>query len=333
MASYNVLVLTDHRGHSDQNSIYALISEMNNHPQCITVDIASRGLEKNNGFFKNMDPEALFGVRVGTDFQYTEDGTYFSEGLSPLNIGDYDIVFMRLPRPITDEWLLWLESNKGQAVIVNNPKGIIKTSSKEYLLSIPEICPTIRKINTIQDAIDYSLEYPIVLKPLREYGGKGIVKIIGNKVYEGDISHDRDTYLASIQDAIVTDGYIGMKYLKNVSQGDKRILVVGGEIMAASLRLPPEGSWLCNVSQGGQSVHAEVTSEEKEMIQSISPQLIQEGILIYGADTLVDDNGKRILSEINTLSIGGFPQAQAQSGRPIIKLTIDKIFEYADEYK
>ncbi len=333
MTKYKVLVLTDHSGHSDQNSIYSLVSEMNEHKQCKSIDIASRGIENNIPFFKEMDAEQLHGVRLGDDFQYTDEGSYFSRGLKQLHLDDYDIIFMRLPRPISDEWLLWLESNKGNAIIINNPKGIIKTSSKEYLLSIPEVCPTIKKIKSIQDAIDFSTHQPIVLKPLREYGGKGVVKIDGAKIYEGDIEHDRDTYLKSIENTIVTDGYIGMKYLKNVSQGDKRILVVGGEILAASLRLPKEGSWICNVSQGGQSVHTEITPEEKYIIETISPQLIQEGILIYGADTLVDDDGKRVLSEINTLSIGGFPQAQAQSGKPIIKLTIDKIFEYADEYE
>lgn len=333
MTRYNVLVLTDHRGHSNQNSIYALINEMRNHQQCNCIDIASRGFKNNDGFFTDMDSDSIYGTRVGADFQYTDNGNSFSQGLIPLNLGEYDIIFMRLPRPISDEWLLWLEDNKGETVIINNPKGIIKTSSKEYLLSIPEVCPTIRKINSIQDALDFSAMHPIVLKPLREYGGKGVVKIDGNKIYESDAAHDRDSYLKSIQDAITTDGYIGMKYLKNVSQGDKRILVVGGEIMAASLRLPREGSWLCNVSQGGQSVHADITPEEKQIIETISPQLIQEGILIYGADTLVDDDGKRVLSEINTLSIGGFPQAQSQSGKPIIKQTIDKIFEYADEYE
>ena len=331
MKTYKVLVLTDHRGHSIQNSIYSLLTEMNNHPQCQHIDVASRGIVENNAFFQYMKAEAIHGVRVDSNFSFTEDGIYFSEGLIKLKLCEYDIIFMRLPRPITDEWLLWLEAIKNQAIIVNKPSGIIKTSNKEYLLNIPEVCPILRKINTIQDVIDFSSLHPIVLKPLREYGGKGVVKVVGNKIYDGNVEHDRDTFLKSIEETINIDGYIGMKYLKNVTQGDKRILVVGGEIMAASLRLPAEGSWLCNVSQGGKSIAAEIANEEHEIIKSISPQLFKEGILIYGADTLVDDDGKRVLSEINTLSIGGFPQAQEQSGRPIIKQTIDKIFEYADD--
>ena len=124
-----------------------------------------------------------------------------------------------------------------------------------------------------------------------------------------------------------------MKYLKNVTQGDKRILVVGGKIMAASLRLPAPNSWLCNVAQGGISVPSELEKEEIDIIKTISPRLEQEGIFIFGADTLVNDDGKRILSEINTLSIGGFPQAEKQTGKPIVQDTINKIIKYIDANK
>ena len=49
---------------------------------------------------------------------------------------------------------------------------------------------------------------------------------------------------------------------------------------------------------------------------------------MFGADTLTDDDGKRVLSEVNTLSIGGFPHAEAQTGKPIISITIQKIIDY-----
>ena len=333
MNKYNILVLTDHSTHSQHNSIYALLNELIQHQQCNFIDVVSRGLENNNDFFLNMNSNVIYGARLDDEFQYFADGACFSKGLKQLDLDNYDIIFMRLPRPVTDEWLLWLEAIKGQAIIVNSPKGIIKTSSKEYLLTIPEVCPSIKKINSVQDAIDFSSKHPIVLKPLREYGGKGIFKIDKDKIYENDIAFDRDKYLENIKEIIINDGYIGMKYLKNVSEGDKRIIVVGGEILAASLRLPKEGSWLCNIAQGGKSVSTDITPEEEYIIETISPQLIKEGILIFGADTLVDDDGKRVLSEINTLSIGGFPQAQVQSGKPIIKQTINKIFQYADEYE
>lgn len=332
MIKYRTLVLTDHSGHSSENSIYAILNEMVRHDHCKYIDVVSRGIDKNHGFFMDHDSTRIFGTRVNREFKYTDDGIYYEKGLHKIDIQDYDLIFMRLPRPVSDDWLQWLTDIAKKAIIINYPPGIIKTSNKKYLLNFPDQCPDIKLCHSGKDVIEESKKYPIVLKPLKEYGGKGIVKIEGNIVDTGEKILDLKTFLGTIDNELINDGYLAMKYLKNVQNGDKRILVVGGQIMASSLRLPAQGSWLCNVAQGGQSVKSDVTPEEVDIVNAISPKLLAEGILIFGADTLEDDDGKRILSEVNTLSIGGFPQAQQQSGQPIIKMTIDKIFEYADEH-
>jgi glutathione synthase len=184
--------------------------------------------------------------------------------------------------------------------------------------------------HSIEEILDFAAKFPIVLKPLKEYGGKGLLKINGAELNDGALNFDTKTYLQQQKKYIETEGYLAMKFLKNVSKGDKRILVVNGKILAASLRLPAENSWLCNVAQGGTSVASEVDADEIKMIETITPKLLEAGILIFGADTLVNDDGKRILSEVNTLSIGGFPQAEKQTGKPILQLTIDEIINYVN---
>ena len=143
-----------------------------------------------------------------------------------------------------------------------------------------------------------------------------------NQVFEG---------LQAIQtmtNAITKTPYLAVKFLKNVKNGDKRILVVNGKILAASNRLPAPNSWMCNVAQGGSSVKSGINPEEKMMIETINPFLAKEGIFMYGVDTLENDEGKRILSEINTLSIGGFPQAESQSGIPVVHIAINEMIKY-----
>ena len=328
---YRILVLTDHSGHSDQNSIYAILSQLIIHPQCQYVDIASRGLKENDFFFQDMYAHAILGNRVDSSFKYSASGDAYRKGLKKLNREDYDIVLMRLPRPISDEFLLCLSDIFKHAIICNDPKGITITSNKKFLLHFPELCPSVRLCHSIAEIEEEIQKHPIVLKPLKEYGGRGLLKIDGDQLHDGEQFFDTLEYLTEMEDVIVKDGYLSMKFLKNVTEGDKRILVVGGEILASSLRLPPKGSWLCNVAKGGTSVASEVTPEEQNIITQINPRLKDEGILMYGVDTLVDDQGNRILSEINTLSIGGFPQAEAQTGKPVIQSLINKIFEYADE--
>ena len=219
----------------------------------------------------------------------------------------------------------YLGENK---VIINHPNGIEQTSTKAFLLNFPKICPPMKLCKSIDEILEFANRFPIVLKPLKEYGGKGLLKINGDVLNDGSDDFDTNDYLRKQKEYIETEGYLAMKFLKNVSEGDKRILVVNGKILASSLRLPAKDSWLCNVAQGGRSVASEVTSEEEKIIRRITPKLRRAGILIFGADTLVDDDGKRILSEINTLSIGGFPQAEKQTGRPVVQEAIDGIIEF-----
>lgn len=331
-AQYSVLVLTDHRGHSEENSIYAILQQMRLHERCQHIAVASRGSASNEAFFSQAVDSPLFAAPVKADFAYSQDGMIMLDGEQLVDPKAFDVVFLRLPRPVSDTYLEQLAQRFRQQLIVNNPLGIQRTSNKAFLLECQEVCPPISLVRSIEEVKAFAAKFPIVLKPLREYGGKGLVKIDGDRLDDGQTIHDTTSYLQGLDAILNQDGMLAMKFLKNVSQGDKRIIVVDGEIMASSLRLPAEDSWLCNVAQGGTSVATTTTSEEEKLVAKIHPKLKAAGVLIYGVDTLVDDNGQRVLSEINTLSIGGFPQAERQQGRPIIRPTIDKIFQYADAH-
>jgi len=329
MKVLSVLCLTDHGKHSKENSVYAILREIQRHPFCSNVYVASRSNTKNKSFFEDMNFSAIHGIKVDESFDYDPLGKLFIENIEELKCDNFDIIFLRLPRPITDNFLTKLSGKFSDKVIINNPLGIIETSSKAFMLNVPDLCPPIKLCKSKAEIIRFCSERATVLKPLKEYGGKGIVRVINQKVSDGDEEYDLNTYLESVEDILVDEGLLAMKYLKNVTNGDKRLLVVDGEILAASLRMPAKDSWLCNVARGGLSVHSEPTSEEYLIAEKLAPELKSRGILVCGIDTLEDDDGKRVLSEINTLSIGGFPQAEKQTGRPIIKELVDKIFEYA----
>lgn len=322
-AKVKILVLTDHSDHSSENSVYALLETLVRHPQVESVWIASRGNPKNKSFFYDYDLTKLYGFQLGMHFEFEASGRQFIENNKELDFSEFNALFLRLPRPIPEGFFDFLSAqSKGKAVI-NHPKGIEKTGSKEYLLNFPDACPPMQLCRSKEEVLAFAKNQTIVLKPLEEYGGKGIVKIEGQKVYANDDVISLEVYLDSLESLLEEKGMLAMRFLKNVDKGDKRILVVDGQIMAASLRLPPKDSWLCNVAQGGTSVPSQPTIEEEKIIEHIAPKLKEEGIFIFGADTLEDDNEKRVLSEINTLSIGGFPQAEKQTGKPIIKNTID----------
>jgi len=330
MRKYKFLCLTDHRSHSAENSIYALLSELHMHEQCQDIIVASRSLDRNQDFFSDPSSAELYGSQVGTTWRYTADGHLYRRDLASVDLSTIDVIWLRLPHPVSKVFLQSLPTVCPQAVIINKPSGILATSSKEYLLQHAQLCPPIAVCRTTDQIRQMVSQFPVVLKPLQGYGGHGIVKISDGSVISSDQTTSLDAFLATQKSYIHDHGYLAMKFLRRVSEGDKRLLYVDGTLLAGILRLPAEGQWLCNVAQGGKSTSTDITPEERHMIEKLTPDLRAQGIVLAGIDTLVDDDGQRKLSEINTMSIGGFPQAQAQTGLPILSQTIIKIIAYVN---
>ena len=322
---YKVLILTDHKNHSAENSLYELSVKMLDHQWTESIDIASRANVKNNGFFSSVNPK-LFATSTTKDFMFSKEDHPLSTNYSEVNLDRYDLIWLRMPPPLHVDFLNFIDTVFPNAVIINDPKSIFETGSKKFLLNFPSVCAPMKICETLDDIIAFSSMFPIVLKPFNEYGGRGILKINEDKVSSGNDELSFDDFSKAYKQNPIN--YLAVKYLKNVKQGDKRIVVVNGEILGASLRLPAEDSWLCNVSMGGTSNYTEVEPEEEEMIKLINPTLTKKGIVMYGVDTLVGDDGKRVLSEINTTSIGGLPQIAAMKNEPLVEKAIDLIWDY-----
>lgn len=326
MEKFRMLVLTDHSAHSGENSIYALLRELLKNPRCIGIDVGSRGNEFNDRFFHKLASPWLYVSRVDDNFAYHTDGRCFRQGLRRAFLRDYEVIFLRLAHPVSPEFWKFLAGAHGERHIINRPSGISLTGSKRYLLNFPEICPEMRLCTSLEDIIEFKSRRPIVLKPMTNYGGKGIVKIDGDRVWEGYKETSFEDFAWSLRK--VSFEYLGMQYLKNVNQGDKRVVVVDGQVLGASLRVPPPGSWLCNAAQGGIAERSEADEDELRIAEHLVPEMRRHGILIFGFDTLVSDHGKRVLSEVNTTSIGGLTQIAQQCGRPIVRQAADLIWEY-----
>ena len=326
MTKYKMLVLTDHSTHSQENSLYAILRALNVHHRCDYIDVASRGNTLNDGFFNSMFDTRPFVTRVTPDFAYQEDHHYFLNGLRRTTLKEYDVIYLRLPHPTPAEFWPFLRTHFPEARIFNRPSGVERSSSKAFLLEVPSLCPPIKLCKTAEDILEFKSRFPIVLKPLRGYGGKGIVKIDGDRAWMGTEEIELENFLNSLIDD--PEEYLAMKYLKNVNKGDKRVVVINGNIFGASLRLPAEDSWLCNNSQGGSSVATQVEPEEKVMAMRLASVLSKMGVMFFGFDTLVDDNGKRVLSEVNTMSIGGVMQIDRASEEPLLEKAAGWIWSY-----
>ena len=318
-----LLVLTDHRGHSSQNSLYTLTRALVAHPEVTEVAVASRGHSANDGFFYRYDRTELWAHIADSDFEYQADAAALLHHVVPVQLADFDGIVLRLPRPIPDGFFDHLRAEYDESRISNRPSGIERTGTKAFLLHFPELCPPMQLVHSLEEIDRVRKLYPVVLKPLEEYGGRGLVRIDGNRVWEGTTEMRLDAFYQKYRDTEIE--YLATRYLKNVSQGDKRIIMAGDRVLAATLRLPAEGSWLCNIAQGGRAVITPPTDFELHIAATIAPVLAEHGIVLYGFDTLMDDDGRRILSEINTLSIGGIAPYVAETGDRIDRVAAEAL--------
>jgi glutathione synthase len=294
------------------------------HQSCRQIDLASRGISQNNAFFHQEMTDLLWVSPAKANFRFTDDSRFFKQELKEVSIRDYDFVLLRLPHPVAPSFWTFLQKVYPDRQYLNRPSGIEKTSSKAFLMEVKELCPPIEICHNIEEIKNVLERFPIVLKPLRGFGGKGIVRIDQHTAWLGAEQIPLEQFFNQLRQEDFP--FLAMQYLKNVSQGDKRVVVIGGEILGASLRIPAKDSWLCNVSQGGHSTAAEITEEEQEIARRLTEVLSPLGIRFYGFDTLVDNHGKRVLSEINTMSVGGLPQIEAQSGKPVLDTSADLIW-------
>lgn len=331
MKKYNVLVLTDHLSHNPTNSVYALSKALRMDERCGECWVSSRGLPMNEMFFKWKPGGSIYGNWITLDFQYDKHGFFFQKDLEEIDPGQVDVVLIRLPQPVHVEFLHSLKTLFPNQYIINHPEGILETSSKAFLLQISELCPPVTLCRSLQEAIDLSHQYEIVLKPLYSFGGHGLMRLSNEWCWDGNNRFPiEDVRIIFNQTSFPM---LAMKFLKNVVLGDKRTIVANTRILGSAIRMPAADHWICNVAQGGHALPAVPDEDELKIEARLTPLLYEKGIVLYGFDTLVDDDGKRVLSEINTMSVGGLLPLQEMIGNPVVMNSATGILDYVDSHR
>ncbi|WP_235295905.1 ATP-grasp domain-containing protein [Portibacter marinus] len=309
-----ILILTDHLTHSDTNSFYLIANSLYNNDSISEVHICSRSQKENEGFFDG-EQHLFRSKQLDSNIDYASfDNWIRNQPPVREDISYFDYILLRLPRPIHPSFFDFLVKIFDEKKIINRPSGIKKIGNKAFLTEISRFTAPVKLLRDINDIEQFRGKFPVVLKPLEEYGGKGIIKIENDLVY---IGNDRQLSFPEFKNLYRSQPqqYLGMKFLRNVKNGDKRIVVANRRILAATLRFPAADSWLCNVAQGGSAALSGITEEEKDMISFLDPIMIKEGIFMYGLDTLENDQGQRVISEINVLSVGGLAPSAELSGQ------------------
>jgi glutathione synthase len=210
---------------------------------------------------------------------------------------DIDVVLMRQNPPfdlgyLTGTWLL--ERIRDQTLVVNDPVSVRNAPEKVFVLDFPQYMPPTLVTRDLDEVKRFQARYgAIVVKPLHGNGGKAVFKI------EADGSNLGA--LVEIFAQIWPEPFMVQQFLPSVSAGDKRIVLVDGEIAGAINRRPGEGEFRSNLAVGGYAEATVLTAREEEICAVLGPHLKERGLIFVGIDVI----GGEWLTEINVTSPTG----------------------------
>ena len=237
-----------------------------------------------------------------------EDGNHFTASpRGPLNLeSDVDVVLMRQDPPfdlgyITAAFLL--DRLKGKTLVMNDPREVVNAPEKMLVLDYARFMPPTLIARSLDDIQRFQKKHgAVVVKPLHGNGGKAIFKI------EADGANL--SALSEVFNLIWPEPHMVQAFLPGVAKGDKRIVLIDGEVAGAINRLPGEGEFRSNLAQGGRAEAAELTDREKEICATLGPDLKRRGLLFVGIDVI----GGEWLTEINVTSPTGIVAIDRYNG-------------------
>lgn len=233
----------------------------------------------------------------GSLFQFNKDGALVTQETETLDLKSADFVLIRQNPPFDKSYLtktFLLDHLPPSVQVINDPKGLRIVSEKLFILGFPDFIPPTLVTVDHQKATDFiNAHQQVILKPLYEYGGRGIVYL-----------HDQDPNIQAVLELYTTlypEGFMLQKYLPQVKQGDKRIILVNGLPVGAFLRQPQTNQVRSNLRVGGTAVPVDLNTRDHEICEALAPFLKQWGLYLVGLDVIGN-----YLTEVNVTSPTGF---------------------------
>lgn len=226
-------------------------------------------------------------------------GDHFTKG-DPvrLDLGrDIDVVLMRQDPPFHMGYITathLLERIEHESLVVNNPRSVRNAPEKVMVLDYRRFMPPTLVTRSVDEVRAFQAEHgAVVVKPIHGNGGKAIFRVPA----EGD----NLSALFEVFNQTWPEPHMVQPFLPEVAQGDKRIVLIDGEVAGAINRKPGEGEFRSNLAVGGSAEATELTAREQEICAAMGPELKRLGLIFVGIDVI----GGQWLTEINVTSPTG----------------------------
>jgi len=246
-----------------------------------------------------------------------EAGNFFTKGAEEtLNLAGVDVVLMRQDPPFDMAYITAthvLEHIHPQTLVVNDPVSVRNAPEKLFVTHFDGLMPPTLITSNRDDIIAFRAEHgDIIVKPLYGNGGAGVFHI-----KPGD---ENLTALLEMFTDLYREPVIAQRYLPEVRQGDKRIILVDGTAVGAINRVPAAGEARSNMHVGGTPLKSELTARERDICAAIGPALKEQGLIFVGIDVIGD-----YLTEINVTSPTGIQEIDRFDGSNLSALIWDAI--------
>jgi glutathione synthase len=224
-----------------------------------------------------------------------------------LDLGrDVDVVLMRQDPPFDLGYISathLLERIRDETLVVNDPAGVRDAPEKLWVLDFAEFMPPTAITRSLGLARKFLAEHgEIVLKPLHGFAGGSVFRI-------GSDGRNLAS-LIELFNRTYREPHMVQKFVPEIRDGDKRIVLVDGEIAGAVNRVPNEGEIRSNLALGGKAAKTQLTERERQICAVLAPELRKRGLLFVGIDVI----GGKWLTEINVTSPTGIVVIDAFNG-------------------
>ncbi|MEC7985942.1 MAG: glutathione synthase [Myxococcota bacterium] len=234
-----------------------------------------------------------------------------------LSLGTFDIVWMRKDPPFNMDYIFstyMLDLVPKKTMVLNDPLSIRNANEKMFALQFPQFCPPTMVTREIERARRFAKEQEtkVVIKPWDGNGGRGVL-----------VSHYDDPNFRSMLEILTEEekNYILVqRYIPEVVQGDKRIILVDGEAVGWMLRVPQPGDHRGNMHVGAKVAPFELSDRDKEICAVLRPVLKKLGLLFVGIDII-----GQYLTEINVTSPTGIREINPMMNVEIEKMITDAV--------
>ncbi|MEE4537725.1 MAG: glutathione synthase [Erythrobacter sp.] len=262
--------------------------------------------------------DRLFAHAYPVTVQRTQ-GDHFTRGEKVrLDLGrDIDVVLMRQDPPFHMGYITathLLERIADETLVVNDPAQVRNAPEKVMVLDYREFMPPTLVTRSVDEVRRFMAEHgAVVVKPIHGNGGKAIFRIPADG--------DNLTALFEVFNQTWPEPHMIQPFLPEVATGDKRIVLVDGEIAGAINRIPGEGEFRSNLAMGGSAEATTLSERERKICEAMGPDLKRRGLTFVGIDVI----GGKWLTEINVTSPTGIVAISAFDGSDVAGMIWDAI--------